>query len=59
MNKKIWGNYDGYINFLVEKEKRIEKKKCGQCCLMCPYYRECRADGELKKTVIGKRKQER
>lgn len=33
--------------FLLKRKKRMEKKKCGQCCLMCPYYRECRNDGEL------------
>lgn len=33
--------------FWLKRKKRIEKKKCGQCCLKCPYYWECRADGEL------------
>lgn len=27
MNKKIRGNYDGYINFLVEKEKKNREEK--------------------------------
>ena len=30
------------------QEKRIEKKKCGQCCLTCRYYSECRLDGEIR-----------
>ena len=31
----------------IKEKKDIKKRKCGQCCLMCPYYRECREDGEL------------
>lgn len=37
----------GRFIFWLKRKKRMEKKKCGQCCLMCPYYRECRNDGEL------------
>lgn len=33
--------------YWLQKKERIEKKKCGQCCLTCRYYSECRLDGEL------------
>lgn len=31
--------------FWLQRKKRIAKKQCGQCCLFCPYYRDCREDG--------------
>ena len=34
------------IIFWLKKKKRMKMRKCGQCCLMCPYYRDllARAD---------------
>ena len=37
----------GRIIFWLKKKERMKKKKCGRCCLMCQFYRECREDGEL------------
>lgn len=47
MNNKNMGVIKWADFFGLKRKKRMEKKKCGQCCLMCPYYRECRNDGEL------------
>ena len=33
--------------YWLRKKKRIEKKSCGQCCLICKYYDECIKDGAL------------
>ena len=30
----------GRIIFWLQKRKRIEKKKCSQCCLTCRFYKE-------------------
>lgn len=46
-NKKHGSNQMGRVIFWLKRKKRMEKKKCGHCCLMCPFYLECRNDGEL------------
>ena len=32
------------IIYWLQRKKRIKEKRCGQCCLTCPYYRECSGD---------------
>lgn len=31
--------------FWLNRKKRIREKRCGQCCLTCAFYKECRRDG--------------
>lgn len=43
----------GRFLYWLNRKKRIREKRCGQCCLTCPYYTECSADkyGEKVKMV--------
>lgn len=29
------------IIYWLQRKRRIKEKRCGQCCLTCPYYSEC------------------
>ncbi len=31
--------------YWIQRKKRIKEKRCGQCCLTCPYYKECSGEG--------------
>ncbi len=33
------------IIYWLQRKKRIKEKRCGQCCLTCPYYKECSGEG--------------
>ena len=33
--------------YWLQKDKRIEKRSCGQNCLRCPYFKECVKDGDF------------
>ncbi len=33
------------IIYWFQRRKRIKEKHCGQCCLICEFYREC--SGEI------------
>lgn len=32
----------GRFLYWLNRKKRIREKRCGQCCLNCPYFDECR-----------------
>jgi len=32
------------IIYWLNRKKRIQEKRCGQCCLTCPFYEECSED---------------
>lgn len=31
--------------YWLQRKKRIKEKRCGQCCLTCPYYKEYSGEG--------------
>ena len=33
------------IIYWLQRKKRIKEKRCGQCCLTCPFYKQCKNDG--------------
>jgi hypothetical protein len=37
--KRLW--------FWFQKKRRMERRDCGGCCLLCKYYRQCSNDGEF------------
>ncbi len=42
--------------YWLRRKWRIQEKRCGQCCLICPYYEECSGDykKEKKAKIIQK-----
>jgi len=35
------------IIYWLKKYRRLEKRRCGGCCLICRYYKECVKDGDI------------
>lgn len=35
--------------YWLRRKWRIQEKRCGQCCLICPYYEECSGDYKKEK----------
>lgn len=40
--------------YWLRRKWRIQEKRCGQCCLTCPYYEEC--SGEKQNGVLPYKK---
>ena len=34
------------IIYWIMRKRRIAKRKCGECCLKCAFYEECKINGE-------------